>query len=126
MRIAKETSGSVSHEFFGFFLVAICAVATGPELFFAKETFATTNGEGDHYTITLLKFGNRASNFHHFAHRFVTEDVAFFHRWHVMIVQMQVRPADSGGCDPYNDVARVFDDWIRNRVATHITFPVPN
>src|SRR5258705_7058753 len=126
MRIAKETSRSVSHDLFGLFLVAIRAVAARPEFFLAKETFAAADGERDDHAITLLEFGDGASNFHHFAHRFVAEDIAFFHRWHVMIVKMQVRPADSGGCDLYNDVTRIFDDRIGNRVATHIPFAVPN
>src|SRR5947207_14240515 len=126
MRITVETSRSVSHELLCLFLVAIGTVAAGPEFFLAKETFATTDGERDHYAITLLKFGNRASDFHHFAHRFVAEDVALFHRWHVIIVKMQVRPADSGRCDFYNDITRIFDDRIGNSVATHIPFAVPN
>src|SRR5437762_1302120 len=119
MRIAVETSRSVSHELLCLFLVAIGPVAAGPEFFFAKETFATTDGERDDHAVTLLKLCNGASNFHYFAHRFVAEDVALLHLWHVMIVQMQVRPADSGGCDFYNDITRIFDDRIWNRIVTH-------
>src|SRR5438477_1432290 len=118
MRIAVEASRSVSHELLCLFLVAIRAVATRPELFLAKETFATTDGERDDHAVTLLKFGNRASDFHHFDHRFVAEDVALFHCWHVLIVKMQVRSADSSGCDLYNDATWIFDDWIWKRVAS--------
>src|SRR5436190_9232699 len=126
MRIAVEASRSVSHKLLCLFLVAIGTVAAGPEFFLTKETFAAADGERNDHAITLLKFCDGASDFHHFAHRFVAEDVAFFHRWHVMIVKMQVRPADSSGCDFYNDITRIFDDRIWNRVATHITFAVPN
>ena len=79
MRITVKTSRSVSHELFCFFLVAIRAVATRPEFFLAKETFATTDGERDDHAITLLKLCNGASEFHDFARRFVTEDVATLH-----------------------------------------------
>jgi hypothetical protein len=116
----------VSHELLCLFLVAIGAVTAGPEFFFAKETFTTTDGKWDDHSVTLLKFGDGASNFYHFAHRFVTQNVAFFHRGHVMIVKMQVRSADGGGCDSYYDIARIFDDGIRNRIATHVAFAVPN
>jgi hypothetical protein len=50
----------VAHEFFGLFLVAIRAVAAGPEFFFAKETFAAADGERDDYAIPLLEFRNGA------------------------------------------------------------------
>src|SRR4029079_10085467 len=106
MRISVKTSWSVAHELFSLFLVAIRAIATRPELFFAKETFATADGEGDDHTIAFFKFGNRASNFYYFAHRFVAEDVAFFHRGHVMIVKRQDRYRHSGACSLKNELQR--------------------
>ena len=71
MRVAVETSRSVSHKLFGLFLVAIRAVAARPELFFAKETLATADCEGNNDAITPLEFGDGGSDFHNFPHRFM-------------------------------------------------------
>lgn len=126
MRIAKKTRRSVAHELLRFLFIAISAVATRPEFFLAKETFPAANGKWDNHAVTFLKFLDSASYFYHRTHWFMTQDVAFFHRWHVMIVKVQVRSADGGGCNLYNDITWILDDRIRNRVATHVPFAVPN
>jgi hypothetical protein len=47
----------VSHELFCFFLVAIGAVATRPEVFFTKETFAIADSERDRSQPDTLTVG---------------------------------------------------------------------
>src|SRR3954467_384222 len=94
MRVSVKAGRGMAHQFLGLLLVAIGGVAAGPEFFFAKETFATTDGERNDHAVAFFKFRNAAADFDDFTHRFVPEDIAFFHRRHVMIVKMKIRSAD--------------------------------
>ena len=63
--------------------------------------------------------------FLHDTHEFVAKDVAFLHGWNVTVVDVQVRPADRRAGHAQNDVARILDLGIRDRLVAHVALAVP-
>jgi len=55
----------------------------------------------------------------------MTEDVAFFHRGHDAVEQMEVRTADRAGGDLDDGIASVLDFWIRHALAADVVLAVP-
>jgi len=55
----------------------------------------------------------------------MTEDVAFFHRGHDAVEQMEVRTADRAGGDLDDGIASVLDFGIRHALAADVVLAVP-
>src|ERR1700744_6521324 len=104
----------MTEHFRGVVSVAICPLAARPLPFEAKKALAAANIERYHDAVTDLELLIILSNFHHFAHELMTEDVAFFHGGNITIVEMQVRSAYSCRGDLYNSVPRLLNDGIGN------------
>src|SRR5687767_15118591 len=60
------------------------------------------------------------SHFNDLTHELVSEHIALFHRRNESAVDVQVRPADGGGCDPHDRVARIEDLGIRDGLGANV------
>src|SRR5918999_2777143 len=88
-------------------------------LFFTEETPATSNREGNNYTIADGQVRDLTADFNDLAHKLVTKNVARNHRRNELVVQVQVRTADRGGRDLNDGIALVQDLRIRNVFDAH-------
>jgi predicted cobalt transporter CbtA len=116
----------VAEHFVGYLSVAIGILAHRVITPFALVALVTVDREGDDDTVAYAEFAFRAySHFDHFAHRLMAKDISRFHARHEPAVEVKVRSANAGACDPDDGIARMLNRGIRNVVATNVLFAVP-
>ena len=98
----------------------------------ARTARAGTAGSGRTRSGTARRPGRPAFRFAHLgadlddlAHELVAEHVALAHRRDEAVVEVQVRPADRGGRDPHDRVARVQDVRVGHLVYLDVMLVVP-
>src|SRR5688500_4441530 len=92
----------------------------------ALLALAADDRERHNHPIADLELLDRRAHLDHLAHEFVSHHVAFFHRWHEVVEQMQIGPAYGTTGDLPDGVPRFFDLRIRDGVAANIFLAVPN
>jgi hypothetical protein len=91
----------------------------------AKPALSTTDRKRHHDAVSDLKIRDLSAKLDHFAHVFMTENIAAFHGRLIAVKQMQVGAANRTGCDPDDGVPRMLDLGIGNRVDPNVAFSVP-
>src|SRR4051812_14644588 len=127
MSIAKQSRGGVAERLVRETLVAVCRFAHGKVSALALLAFAANDGEGYDDPIPHIEgFPCRRPDLDDLAHRLMAHDVAGFHARHEMIVEMEVRAADSAARNLDDRVALVLDPRIRYAIAADVGGAVPN
>jgi hypothetical protein len=101
-------------------------LALGEQLPLAHPAVPARDVERDHHPVAGrdVAGGLRADLLDH-AHGLVAQDVPGLHERAEHLVQVQVRPADVGACDPRDRVVRFLDRRIGNLLDPDVTLAVP-
>src|SRR2546423_6766852 len=110
----------MAHHFLGHPRVRIRVFAEGVGLRITRSAVSARDGEGDHNTVTHVEVLHLSPDVDDLAHEFVTEYVAFLHRWYQPVVQMEIRAADCSRSDFYDCVTLVEDLGIRDLLDAHV------
>src|SRR5215212_7421105 len=94
--------------------VGIAVLAAGKEVPAAHEALAAGDAERHHDAVAGLELLDTTAGLDDFAHELMAQDVAALHRGNETVVEMQIGPADGGGGDPDDGVARVDDGGVRH------------
>ena len=124
MRIAECPSDAIAKRFRLFFSIPVRPFAAGIELHLAHPAFTTRETEWNDYTVTDFQSLVISSHFHNFAHAFVSQHIAIFHRGDKATHQMKVGPANCTRRYLYDGVAHVLDLWVRDRVTANVASTV--
>src|SRR5206468_170235 len=92
----------------------------------AEETVATRDRERDDDAVAAFEFLIARSDFDHFAHELVPQDVSRLHRGNVAVEQVEIRAADRGRRDAHDRVTRVQDLRIGDALDADIVLAMPN
>jgi hypothetical protein len=104
----------MTHRFPGNLGVTVCRVAQRPQLFLAKPTVSAADSERNNDSITLLQVSNFGADLLDDPHRFVAQNIAFLHRRHEAIEEMEIRSANGSGRNANDHVSRILNRRIRD------------
>src|SRR5690606_36994371 len=125
MGVPEETRWRLPHDTPGQFGVGIRVVAQREQTLLAEETRAARDAERHHHAIAHFQFGNGGAEVHHFSHRFMTDDISFFHGRHEAVIKMQIRATNGRRGNSNNRVPRVLNLGIRDVFYAYIANAVP-
>jgi hypothetical protein len=107
-------------------VVGVGALAAGKKAVLAEKALAAGDRERHHDAVAYPELFVLGSDLDDFAHGFVAEHVALFHRRHDAIHQMEVRPANRARCHLDNRIATVLDLGIRHAIAPDVVLAMPS
>src|SRR4051812_9738327 len=91
----------------------------------AEETTAAGDCERYNHFVAHLEILHRRANLDYLAHELMAKNVAGFERWHICVVEMEVRTADRSASDLDDGIARIQDFRIGNGINTDVFFSIP-
>ena len=107
------------------FRIGVGGVATRKESLFTEEATTTRDREWYHNAVALLQFFDRIAHVNDLSHRFMAENVAFFHRRHKAIKEVKVRAANTARGNLYDRIAWILDIGVGNHVDANVACTVP-
>src|SRR6185312_5455668 len=116
----------MSPQLLGHLVVRVRPLAARKEALLAEETLAAGDRERHHYPVANFELLVVGSDLDDFAHSFMAQDIALFHRRHHAVEQMEIRATDGTGRNLDDGISPVLDRRIRHRLAADVVFAVPS
>jgi hypothetical protein len=105
--------------------VGVSPVAAGEQTLLTEEALSATDRERHDHPVAHLQSRDGAADLDDLSHVFMAQLVALFHRGLETVEEMEVRAADRRRCDLDDDVARVLDGGVGNRIHPNVAGTVP-
>ena len=121
----EQPRGRLAHRFTRDLCVRIGPVAAREKSLLAEPALATANRKGNDDPVAHLEIGNLAAQLDYFAHVFVAEYVAAFHRRLIPVEQMKIGTANGAGRDLDDGIPRMLNFRVGDRVHADIALAVP-
>src|SRR5215831_5963423 len=125
VRVAEQSRRGVTEGLARHLGVRVRHVAEGEAPLAARQTVTAGHREGHHHAIAGAKLRHVAPDLDDLAHRLMADDVALFHVRHEAAEEVEIGPADRGGGDAHDGVARITNARVRHRVEPDVLNAVP-
>src|SRR2546423_4956357 len=94
--------------------VRVAVLAQRPHVVLTGPALAARNRKRHNHTIPDFDLFYFLTDFDHFAHELVAENVTALHRWHESVEQMKIGSTDCRRRDTYDGVTVVENLWVRH------------